>query len=65
MDARATRKGAGWFLLLFLIPLALLFPTFYNVTDPQLIGIPFFYWFQLAAILVTVVLTVVAYLAGA
>ncbi len=66
MVARRARKGAGWLLLLFLIPVvALLWPPFYNVTQPELAGIPFFYWFQLASIIVTVGLTLIAYLGGA
>jgi len=60
------RKGAGWLLLLFLIPLvALLWPPFYNMTQPELAGIPFFYWFQLLAIIVTAGLTLIAYLGRA
>ncbi len=67
MDAaRSPRKGAGWLLLLFLIPfVALLYPPFYNLTKPEIIGVPFFYWFQLASILVTAVITLVAYLGKA
>jgi uncharacterized membrane protein YhdT len=66
MAARKPRKGAGWLLLLFLIPLvALMWPPFYNQSQPELVGIPFFYWFQLASIIVTVCLTLVAYLGRA
>ena len=56
--------GARWLLVLLLIPfVVLLWPPFYNFTEPQLIGIPFFYWFQLAWIIVTAILTLVVYLA--
>ncbi len=66
MDARRPRKGAGWLLLLFILPfVGLLYPPFYNLTKPELIGIPFFYWSQLAAIIVTSLITFVAYLARA
>jgi uncharacterized membrane protein YhdT len=66
MAARKPRKGASWLLLLFLIPLvALLYPPFYNVARPEVAGVPFFYWFQLASIIVTVGLTLVAYLGRA
>ncbi len=66
MDARRPRKGAGWLLLLFIIPfVVLLYPPFYNLTSPELIGIPFFYWFQLSAIIGTSIITAVAYLARA
>ena len=33
----------------------------YDKTDPKLWGFPFFYWFQFALILMSAVLTVVAY----
>lgn len=66
MEARRPRKGAGWLLLLFIIPfIALLWPPFYNLAQPELIGIPFFYWFQLAWIIVTALLTLIAYLGRA
>ncbi len=66
MADRSPRKGAGWLLLLFLIPfVALLYPPFYNLTKPEIIGVPFFYWFQLASIIGTAVITLVAYLARA
>jgi hypothetical protein len=65
MRTARSRKGASWLLLLFALPfIALLWPPFYNFTEPSLIGIPFFYWFQLAWILVTALLTLVVYLAG-
>jgi len=62
MADRRSKKGASWLLLLFLIPLVvLLWPSLYNAANPQLAGIPFFYWFQLASIIVTVGLTLIAY----
>jgi uncharacterized membrane protein len=64
MKAHRARMGARWLLVLLLIPfVVLLWPPFYNFTEPQLIGIPFFYWFQLAWIIVTAILTLVVYLA--
>lgn len=66
MAARQPRKGAGWLLLLFLIPIvALLCPPLYNLAQPEVAGVPFFYWFQLASIIVTVGLTLIAYLGKA
>ena len=54
---RAT--GRGWYLL-FLIPMAgTLIPPIYNTKDPTLIGIPFFYWYLMAWVLVTVVLMMI------
>jgi len=51
------RKKTGsrrryWPRLLFLIPfIAVLWVPFYNRTEPELGGIPFFYWYQLGWIL--------------
>lgn len=42
-------KRSSWWNLLLLVPfIATLFPAFYNSMDPQLFGMPFFYWYQLA-----------------
>ena len=60
----ATRRhvafpAVNWLLVLPLV--AVLFPWFYNREDPKLWGIPFFYWYQLAAISVGVVCTLIVY----
>jgi len=48
--------------VLLLIPLvATLLPAFYNKTDPTLGGWPFFYWYQMVAIPVSVLVTLVVY----
>lgn len=47
------RRASAWHLLLLVPFLALVTPWF-NAIDPQLWGIPFFYWFQFAWIPVTV-----------
>jgi len=36
---------------------------FYNRRDPELAGIPYFYWYQLAWIAVSAVLTAIVYFA--
>ena len=41
--------------------LATLFPPLYNRIDPALFDIPFFYWYQLAAIPIGVTSTLVVY----
>jgi hypothetical protein len=59
---RTRRKGSSWLLLLLLIPfIAMLWPPFYNFRNPEFIGIPFFYWFQLLWIIITGILTAVVY----
>ncbi len=66
MESRPARKGARWFLILLLAPfVAMLWPPFYNAVQPQLLGIPFFYWFQLLWVIITAVITAAVYLAGA
>ena len=63
---KATRQRSfsplSWLLLL---PLAgLLFPAFYSRATPALFGFPFFYWYQVAWVLITAALTAAVYLAG-
>jgi hypothetical protein len=54
---------AYWPRLLYLIPAGLiLWVPFYNRADPPLAGIPFFYWYQLALILVGAAFVFVVYL---
>jgi hypothetical protein len=61
--ARRTDRS-GWYWLL-LVPLVLvLYPPLYNRTDPTLFGIPFFYWYQLAIIPVSMLCTVTVHLAA-
>jgi hypothetical protein len=54
-------RFSPWNLLLLVPILVVLFPGVYNRDDPEFIGIPFFYWFQLAAIAVGVTCTYVVY----
>jgi len=49
-----TRLRRVHLLLLLLIPfLLLLVPGLYNFDQPELVGIPFFYWFQALVLLIT------------
>ena len=62
MITRRERGRRSWLLLFFLVPfIALLWPPFYNYYQPEFIGIPFFYWFQLLWIIITAILTAVLY----
>ena len=49
----------GWLLLAPFV--GLLWVPFYNSADPKLWGFPFFYWYQLAWVPLTVVLTLIVY----
>jgi hypothetical protein len=50
-----------WYLLLFPAYVGLLWVPFYARTDPELFGFPFFYWYQLAWVPLTALLTWVVY----
>jgi hypothetical protein len=56
---RSDKHPLNWLLVLPL--LATLIPLLYNRVEPTLFGIPFFYWYQLAAISVGVVATLIVY----
>jgi hypothetical protein len=61
---RGTRGGWNWWYLLFVIQfIGVLWPPFYNRVDPTLLGLPFFYWFQLAWVIVSAILTAIVYFA--
>ena len=54
-----SRPWLRWFLMIPVI--ALSWPPFYNTAQPELIGIPFFYWYQLLWVVLTAILTAVLY----
>ena len=56
-------KG-GALLLLLLIPMLVLYVPFYNSIEPRLFGFPFFYWFQLIWIFVSMAVTAFVYYAS-
>lgn len=50
-----------WYALLVLPLLGLLYPPLYATRDPELAGIPFFYWYQFAWVVVAVAITLIVY----
>jgi len=63
-DIQKRRDGWSWWYLLFVVQfLIILWPPFYNRVDPTVLGIPFFYWFQLLWVIVSAVLTAIVYVA--
>jgi hypothetical protein len=63
-DSDTKRGGWSWWYLLFLVQFVIaLWPPFYNSVEPTWMGIPFFYWFQLAMVIVGAVLTAIVYFA--
>ncbi len=52
----------SWWYLLFIIQfVAVLWPPFYNKTEPAIGGMPFFYWYQLAWVIIAAILTAIVY----
>jgi hypothetical protein len=47
--------------LVLLIPFIVLLTPIYNSKTPELFGMPFFYWFQFAVIIVGVLSTITVY----
>jgi uncharacterized membrane protein len=67
-DPRPARPGTStrgrWILVCVLLAPSVIVPLYvplYAKTDPTLFGFPFYFWFQLALIPASVVLTVIAY----
>lgn len=61
---RQDQKSAGWswWYLLFLIQfVAVLWPPFFNKAEPTLVGIPFFYWYQLLWVILGAILTAIVH----
>ena len=55
-------RNHSWYWL-FAIPFVFtLLPWIYNKSSPELFGIPFFYWYQMAWVPITVVLTIIVYI---
>jgi len=54
-------RNRGWYWLLVLPLIGTLIPTLYNTADPRFIGIPFFYWYQMLWIPLSVACTVLVY----
>jgi hypothetical protein len=50
-------KPRVWNLLILVPIVGVLIPPVYNRSNPELFNIPFFYWWQLAWVVITVLLT--------
>ncbi len=63
-NSKMGKGGWRWVYLLFVVEFAVaLWPPFYNKVEPTLVGMPFFYWFQLAWVIVSAVFTAIVYFA--
>jgi hypothetical protein len=57
-------RGWRWVYILFIVQFAVaLWPPLYNRAEPAFAGLPFFYWFQLAWVIVSAVFTAIVYFA--
>jgi hypothetical protein len=60
--SRAARSDHSHWNWLLVVPLLLtLYPPLYNHKTPKLFDIPFFYWFQMLVIVVSVTVTLLVY----
>jgi hypothetical protein len=57
------RDWSWWYFLLLIELIAVLWPPFYNRAEPVLIGMPFFYWYQLLWVFVGAILTAIVHVA--
>jgi hypothetical protein len=63
MESHRSRAWSWWYLLLLLQFVPALWVPFYNSVEPRFVGIPFFYWFQLALVFVSAAVTALVYFA--
>jgi hypothetical protein len=59
-----TRRLRWWYLLLAIPFAGLLYPPLYARHDPELLGFPFFYWYQLAWVPISSLLVWLVYRSG-
>jgi Protein of unknown function (DUF3311) len=57
------RAWSWWYLLLILQFVPALWVPLYNSVEPALLGIPFFYWFQLVLVCICAAVTTLVYYA--
>jgi Protein of unknown function (DUF3311) len=59
----SARPARGWYLLLLIPFIAILWVPLYASSEPAVFGIPYFYWYQFLWILISAVLTAIVYFA--
>ena len=62
-SARKKPASMAWNLLFMLPYFGLLWPSLYAHSEPQLLGFPFFYWYQFLWVILSAVITGLVYLA--
>ena len=58
---RRHESNTSWYWLFVLPFVFTLLPFIYNTSSPEFIGMPFFYWYQTAWIVITAVITLIVY----
>jgi hypothetical protein len=61
-STRSARLRRLWYVLLLIEVVAVLVPSIYARITPKLFGFPFFYWYQLLWIFISMILTGIVYL---
>jgi hypothetical protein len=63
MNSVNTKRSewSPWYLLFIIEFVMVLWPPFFNKLEPTLWGMPFFYWYQLACVIVGAVITAIVY----
>ena len=63
MNSVNTKRSewSPWYLLFIIEFVMVLWPPFFNRLEPTLWGMPFFYWYQLACVIVAAVITAIVY----
>jgi hypothetical protein len=61
MSSSGQPRNKHWLWLLLLPWIGVVWVPFYNKIEPVLWGFPFFYWYQLAWVLISAVITAVVY----
>jgi hypothetical protein len=61
MGAHNRTHSRAWYWLLLVPMVGVLIPPVYNIEDPALIGIPFFYWYQLLWVPLSALMTLIVY----
>jgi hypothetical protein len=61
-DEHHPARPVAWARLLLVIPfIAVLWVPFYNSAEPSIVGVPFFYWYQLLWIILAAVIIGIVY----
>ena len=55
MQSNSARASRGWYLLLLLPFVGVLWVPLYNSAEPAFAGIPYFYWYQFLWVLISAV----------